>query len=247
LNKLESLHFILNLNIYHIILIAETWLSKKVDDALILSHAPYKLFRCDKKGKGGGVCIILANNIPYQNFFCSKIPNSNIVAIDIIEPISFQKTRIINVYRPNTNETDKHFNIFLETLSDLCTINFPIVITGDFNMPNIRWEKNNSFTNKKIPLKEQNFLTFLNTFNLEQKIDFCTRKNNILDLVFANNEITENIISHPPFGTNLHFSDHSSIVFELKISNITPKQTSTKIDFANANFTTLNSYFSNIN
>jgi exonuclease III len=132
------LHFILNSKFYDVIIITETWLSNKISDSLILSHNFYSIFRCDRnKGKGGGVCIILANYISYQKIQCTKIPNSNIVAVDIISPNNNKKIRIINLYRPTTTETESHFTALFDLISDLCTIQYPIILTGDFNFPNI--------------------------------------------------------------------------------------------------------------
>ena len=63
-----------------------------------------------------------------------------------------------------------------------------IILAGDFNLPSITWEDGiGQIGVNPIYGREVNsmFLDLVNEFGLEQQMYECTRKNHVLDLVFA--------------------------------------------------------------
>jgi len=180
------LHILLSSLTYNVIAVCETWLTKKVPDSLIISNFPYIIIRSDRLKKGGGVCLLISHNIAYSEVSTKKIPNSNILAIDIIDSISLKKYRIVSIYRPTTNKPNKDFEFFIESLVELCQIDFSIILLGDFNFPNLCWQINNHIHHNSLSIKETMFLNFICSFDLQQLVFFPTRKEATLDLLFTN-------------------------------------------------------------
>lgn len=60
-----------------------------------------------------------------------------------------------------------------------------LIIGGDFNLPDIDWS-NNTVSSKFYPHRvNQTFLNLHQDLGLEQVVDFPTRKDNTLDLIFT--------------------------------------------------------------
>lgn len=79
-------------------------------------------------------------------------------------------------------------------------------IGGDYNLPDIDW-KMNMITGYQYPkIMSETFLGIINDLNLEQLIDFPTRKGNFLDLILTNNPSLVTCIDDLP-----GISDHTSI------------------------------------
>lgn len=138
MNKIESLRLLLVSKTFKIILITESWLNSKIDNSQILHDTPYTIVRCDRGSKGGGVCILIDNIIPFSVVKTPKIKNSDLVVIDIYSP-TYEKFRLILVYRPTTKEKHEDFLALLDTLCSLISINHNFIIIGDFNFPNMSW------------------------------------------------------------------------------------------------------------
>ena len=168
-----------------------------------------------------------------------KILNSNIIAIDLFDGLSVNKQRLVLVYRPTTNESLEHFTCMIDTLTDLCTIDFPVTILGDFNFPNLTWNADtirNTSSNK-----EQLFSHFMCTFDLIQHVNFPTRSDNTLDLILSNACVND-ITCLPPFGSQQHQSDHNCISFSLTHTLPTDTSSSTNTyNFKRGNYELLNS------
>lgn len=100
-------------------------------------------------------------------------------------------------------------DIFLIELQTLLIKSKETFILGDFNLPNINWNK---ISNKNCLINK--FFKILLEFGpFYQLINFKTRGDAILDLLFKNKpEIMGNINELPPIGN----SDHCSIKFKLK-------------------------------
>ena len=88
-------------------------------------------------------------------------------------------------YRP-PNSTDETY--LTETYNE--QMKYIIILSGDFNLPDICW-KSNTITKHQYPQRvNQLFLDLSHNLGLEQIVDFPTRQDNTLDLVFT---------SHPAF------------------------------------------------
>ena len=100
----------------------------------------------------------------------------------------------------------------------LCDKKLPVVIMGDFNIPDIDW---NTLTGSS--LYSNLFCDLVFHLNLSQLVECSTHSHgNILDLIFTNkDDLIDNVIvqSH-----KAHFisSDHNIVSFDLSLPNHLP-------------------------
>ena len=81
---------------------------------------------------------------------------------------------------------------------------------GDFNHGHIQWKLLES-----IGRDDQQFLLLIQDCFLTQHVLEPTRGGNVLDLVFSQNEVVDNIKIGEPLGS----SDHNQIHFSIKNTN----------------------------
>ena len=91
-------------------------------------------------------------------------------------------------YRPPNRTDDDYIIKIKEEISTLRKINknAVFILGGDFNVPNINWQSND-ITGTKLYSKKvnQTYLDLAAEHSLEQMVDFSTRGDNTLDLVFT--------------------------------------------------------------
>ncbi len=179
--------------------LGETFLSNDILDAEI-NLPGYNLIRCDRHGRiGGGVCFYIKQSINYE--LCLSYSNSvcDVLVIKSMNP----DLLLVNIYRP-PNASLADFNDVMSRTIDCCQkftvplIN--IVIVGDFNFPHIDWSAISETHCRHIGKLSDD----VNLFFLKQYVALPTRKDNILDLVFSNDDIIQNIDSIPTY-----ISDHN--------------------------------------
>lgn len=118
-NKLNHLNYLTNLN-YHILGFTETWLNSSIENYSLLANSDYAIFRTDRKTKGGCVAIFVKSDllpILLDSFIIQGINLLTVLVYNVC---------IILVYIPPkfVHHTEGHKHI---------------LITGDFNFPNINW------------------------------------------------------------------------------------------------------------
>ena len=88
----------------------------------------------------------------------------------------------------------------------------PIVLCGDFNVPNINWNLVSPIVSTPVanPMCE----LFRDNY-LYQLVTDPTRQDNVLDLVFTNRL---DIVANVEVVDNLPFTDHDGLQFKLNIS-----------------------------
>ncbi|GMR56572.1 hypothetical protein PMAYCL1PPCAC_26767, partial [Pristionchus mayeri] len=117
--------------------------------------------------------------------------------------LPYRKLRIFAVYR-SPSSPPSAFTSFLDFITPLMTSQFPCILIGDFNYPQVDWI---SMTSSTI----SDLIDFACDHYLKQFVRFPTRLQNFLDLVFCNFDIISNISPSVPL------SDHLSLVFDLRI------------------------------
>jgi len=198
INKIDNLELYAVEEKPDIIGITETWALETIGDGE-LSLEGYTMFRKDRiigeKLRGGGVLLYVKNyinvllrdditdvNFP-ENIFCD------------IE-IGGEKTLVGVCYRPpnSTKIQDEALYKLLGLVSKE-----KLLVMGDFNFPELNWQKPESLDDSHC------FLKCLNDNFLIQCVDETTRGNNILDLVFVSEEnMVENLVVGEPFVTSDH-------------------------------------------
>ena len=255
------------------ICLCESHLSDNVQDSELISSG-WNIIRSDRKERiGGGVAIYLDERIPISEKL--SFSNSMCETTGVFLPLS--DLIIITVYRPPSCVPDKLeecFNVISKWLKNIVntTGKTPkIFINGDFNFPSMsNWNdtittkfldtlidsydngKSLSVLNKQIKI----LYDFIEEWLLFQKIHENTRKNNILDLFFTNDEdsvINTEIINNVSFSdhnlvklyTDLNFSNKEACVEDYPYSTNIPRYN--LLEGSDSEWNNLNSFYSDIN
>ena len=121
------------------------------------------------------------------------------------------------IYRPPSCKLDYLNNVLCNIRNAVDQIGTPeptILLTGDFNLPIIRWDsmtiEGGSDSRRR---QAESLMSFASDLNLEQVIDVPTRENNVLDLVFINNDQLINDLK----VEDTIMSDHRMILLKTNI------------------------------
>lgn len=195
-NKIDELELLLLSYNAQLVVISETWLSDKISSDEIVPPG-YKLYRRDRVLRGGGVAVVAKENIAVT--FMDQIPNHESLFLNVkILGFTFL---LCAVYRP-PDAADS----FLEDLYDflLPHRNRNVIITGDFNLPDIDWKQ---FRSEKYATCNV-VLDILLAMNLDQVVQEPTRENAVLDLFFISQKFSNGTLTIEP-----GISDHRLLLF----------------------------------
>jgi len=205
--------------------LTETWLKPHIEDSQV-SIQGYNILRSDRATrKGGGTALylqedlVVSNSVAFDDNYCEVVTCS----IDSI------KTVIACLYRP-PDASDRSFFNALTSIEKFCEDHsddsYDLMITGDFNFPQISWEDNRMTTGGNRSQKR--LLTFMEDHLLSQYVNIATRKDqnsnteNILDLFLTNSaQLIHSISSEPT-----RLSDHEIISIGLTYNPTCPKKSS---------------------
>ena len=151
----------------------------------------------------------------------------------------------ITIYRP-PSENHQQFYEILKIIEDFIT-SLPtspsIVLTGDFNYPNIRWMNGIAVSTQGSAHNSPNsLLNFASRQFLTQIIDQPTRGTNILDLLFTSND---DIFSKIEISEIPLLSDHNLIIANTTLSK--PREFIPPTNPNQNSFRNLNFFHQNIN
>ena len=187
---------------YDIIAISETWLSDSIFNNEILP-SNFTIYRCDRRSRGGGVMLAVKDDIPSQLLSSTSIPSLETltVQIGINQPLI-----ICLAYIPPGSKVQL-CEPFFSLLSDLTNKFSPLLIMGDFNLPDINWN-----TLSSTSQLSNVFCDLVFKLNLSQLVDMPTHnQGNILDLIFTNDEELFHAITVHPHEAFPLCSDHYPI------------------------------------
>ena len=198
-NKIDDLSSLISTEHFHIIQLTESWITPVDLDILdLLNNTPYSPFYSMRsEGRGGGVLTLVKSSLnPTRIQIDSRL---EMVIIKITDPISLY---LINFYNPNSAAN------WVEELADIITDLYskhnatPIILNGDFNSPN--WSP---LLSNRSP---QDIDILLAETSLTQLVQFPTRGNNFLDLLFSKNIEIMNICPISWFIT-----DHTGFSYDI--------------------------------
>ena len=101
-----------------------------------------------------------------------------------------------------------------------------LVLTGDFNLHDINWSEQTIISNQYTEGTNQTYLDIASDNGIEHIVDFPTRNENTLDLIFT---------SHPSYKQRckpipaIGNSDHDIVLLDIACNPIKPKPTRHKI------------------
>lgn len=214
------------------LVVSETWLNSNVPSHCIVPPN-YRMFRWDRDTRGGGVAIIVKQHIDVLMIECS-IPETVWCKITYANTVYLLGA----VYRPPATAPE-----FLDKLNDfLCNHldrNTRLIMTGDFNLPNINWD---SLLPGHVEISSsEKLLQIMISHNLKQIVKENTRvtpeSRSLLDLVFLSNKIGDYTVS-----VEDGLSDHKMVLVRIVTSASTRPQPSIPVqvkDYSRADDTSI--------
>ena len=200
-NKRPQLHSLIQCDQLDLIAITESHLSPDILDTEIVDSS-YSIFRRDRNRHGGGVMIIVRNNLPATRRHDLEVDNTELLWIDI----SLRNKSIFFgvLYRPPTS-TDNLTELAM-TLNKVSSSN-SVILCGDFNTPYVNWNTTSPTSSCKPSAQ---LCEIVLDSAIEELVTEPTRRGNLLDLVLTNNaEIVDNI----QVVEELEGSDHCMVNF----------------------------------
>ena len=221
-----------------IILGTESWLSDDVSDAEIFpsDYVTYRKDRIDRSG--GGVFISVRENINSYKEEWNSGGACEAVWCRIVD--SYQKHYLFGCFYDPPSDCEESLSEFLAVLEEHVQLRTSrVVIGGDFNLPDIDWDKMLNVSGGRYHKKNEMLLNVINTCGLEQMIRVPTRiapnVSNTLDLLITNvPQLVGNVT------TCVGISDHSAVTFELQNISRRPKVKRAVKLFKRANFKEMN-------
>ena len=210
-----------------IIILTESHLKNEIKDEEIKINN-FQIYRTDRtKRTRGGVCVYIHETLDIEESLIKNFSNDTCELL--ILKIKQIKVNLVCLYRPPDTTTDlinEPFNIIEEYLSENYEEN--IILVGDMNFPFVQWKCiENQMCAKIIPgttTDSQNqarkLLDLTEKYFMEQLIQEPTREENILDLIFSNTDIVNNINVEK---TSKSISDHNIIHFDIQTNVNTDK------------------------
>lgn len=176
--KITDLRYILSIANIELIAITETKLNSEFPDAQFCVNGYHSPVRKDRNINGGGIMVLIKNDIPFKRLKEFESESLEIICIEI--QITKKRWCVFSVYRPQTIKV----NLFLDTLSlllDQAVNKYEnILIIGDINI-----DSNEENSSSLIKLH-----TFLDTFNLRNLITentcFTKTHSSSLDVMLTN-------------------------------------------------------------
>ena len=226
----------LTVNDNDFLFLTETWLNSNTTNSMI-EHRNYELIRSDRPNrKGGGTAVYYKKSLNVRELTKPFISDEN-MNFDYIA---------INLKSSDTSITFLCYYIPLDssccqlTITNLCkSIHFfltsanPIVLLGDFNLPNIQWD-----TSTAKGSSSETFLNFCLQNGLQQSITSATRNDkSILDLLICNQSAFSHLIDSNVDCPLSSSCDHNLITadfsLEIPLTSTTPRNCTPNFKAAN--------------
>ena len=225
-NKIHELELTAKHNDCKVLCVTETMFSDDIIDAEV-SIANFKLFRVDRKTKGGGSCLYVHDSIQCHEIIIN-VPDCACMKLmfDTLNIVLFVVYRAPSLsFNENKSMLDS-LSVSINSLSD----DNEIVMMGDFNLPDVLWDLGivacPSDTNNQKYVIQQMFLDFFVQHDLSWVIGdgVKTRRRQVLTELQAatlDNVLTSdsNIFADVHVTAPLGKSDHVGIVSKWRISN----------------------------
>lgn len=237
-NKVGDIEYVLASYDPHVIIVSETWLRPEIQDCELLPPG-FKIIRNDRDSRGGGVAIILQENIECVRL--NGIPNHESAWCQI--KLGTALVVIGAIYR-SPNASIEYLEALQNYLEQQKAWNQRLIIAGDFNLPGVDWNTINIESRERADCELLLDIAFAN--DLTQVVQESTPKTgtvqSILDLVFLDGRF-ENYQVAVQDG----ISDHQLVFVQIKtnVPAATVKECIVHVpNFAKADDTSIIDYLS---
>ena len=209
-----------------IIMGIETWLDPNIKSSEIFpEYQHFDIARRDRpSGPHGGV-IIIAKKLHLGDVSLSK----NLEMISGTIKLEGRKKMVLVTYYSPPHQTDETINrLRKQEIMELRNKHKKdiLVLAGDFNLHDINWSEQTISSNQYTVGTNQTYLDIASYNGIEHIVDFPTRNENTLDLIFT---------SHPSYKQRckpipaIENSDHDIVLLDIACNPIKPKPTRHKI------------------
>ena len=144
------------------ICLTKTWLDDLVCDGEI-QIKNFEIFRSDRSVRQrGGVALYLRKELYGKSIF----RYSNTVVEALIVKVRKLRSLVVCIYRPPSTSNEEWSNA-LSSINDYIELAQAnegyktILVAGDFNFPDIKWEENLPRFNLNLRAQEENFVNFI--------------------------------------------------------------------------------------
>ena len=213
----------------------ESWLSKEIKSSEVFPTDEYQVFRKDRDKIGGGVFILVKENmIAIEQEDLST--NCEIIWIKL-KLKKAKEILISSFYMPHRNLDDlNEFDRSLKLANPRGTKN--VLVCGDFNCPDINWNFGYTYDSAQNKTTQDRLIDISNDNSLQQMQEIPTRDGNVLDLTFSTNpSLIRNLNNIPGLA------DHEAIIVDSYVRPIfSKKQKKKTYDFRKADWTSLNDF-----
>ncbi|XP_028417866.1 uncharacterized protein LOC114542544 [Dendronephthya gigantea] len=214
INNLRSFQNMVYAENLDLVAVTETWLKDSISDKEILPYG-YHILRKDRATnmRGGGVLLALRNDIEYNQITSEHWSELEIVAAEFLDNAG-TKCLVSICYRPPNCNLAAWLDLFTKFLQ-LTECYDKVLITGDFNFPELTWESNLvSNSTELTSASAVEFRELIYDFYLQQTNTHPMRLANILDLIITNcPETISDISCISPIDMDM-FSDHKLLFFD---------------------------------
>jgi hypothetical protein len=198
-----------------VIIGTETWLDPDINSAEVIpNYMGFDVYRRDRSDDHhGGVLIATKRELELEEITQSK----NIELISgSIRLSNKKKLTLAAFYRPPSSVSETYLDLVKSEISGLHSKNKNnvLIIGGDFNVPDIDWKALSIAGHQNSARVNQTFLDLAAECSLEQQVDFPTRKQNTLDLIFTTHpSFKQRCKPLPPIGN----SDHDIVLYDTSL------------------------------
>ena len=209
MNKRTDMLALLRSQSLNILAVTETFLDEDILDSELIDDN-FTIFRRDRNRHGGGVMLVVDATIPAKRRQDLET-DCELLWIEL----SLSPTNIL--FGVFYNPPDSSGSTLVQLSSSLKAIintSTPIIISGDFNLPNIDWSET-SPSPTTYSTKAHLLCELLDEFNLQQLVTEPTRNSNILDLLITNRE---DLIQGSKVVDGIPGSDHESVQFGVNLT-----------------------------
>lgn len=240
--KLTQLRKSVSTTDYDIIVLSETWLHLGINSNE-LGMENYVIYRLDRNVntsvsvRGGGVLIAVKKTLPSHSI---KTDQNTVEHLFVEVMVNGSPILIGAVYIPPRSDYNCYLNHCqtLESIIETLLEKHPVIICGDYNLPNCKWTNDQNVTRIFGNVSEKSVCleNTVNYCNLLQINQVSNEFDEILDLVFCDNpnakcvksvdRLIQPDIYHPPL----------SITYLLNACDKNTKSTHFYYDFKNTNF-----------
>lgn len=215
-----------------VVMVCETWLNAAVSDAELSLSDRYYVFRRDRGSRGGGVLILVKKTLKCCNVNISS--DAEVVAVDVF--FRHNAIRFVCFYLSNAHGGVKTCQVDeLGRVLSLIGDKYPVVVTGDCNLPKILWQRDLISDERSV---ESVFTNMCIRNALTQLVREFTRivdgqAPSILDLVLTSDpDLIDNLlVTQAPV-----FSDHKGITFNILTEADEIKNTNHGLNFWKAEY-----------